>query len=596
MMIFSLTPGLSYILGGILTCALRGSLQKAVILGVPIMVFFQLLTIQPSDSYMVGFLMEKLNLLRVDSLSLVFAYIFVISSFAAFVYGIGTAKKAEYGSAMIYIGSALSAVFAGDLISLYIFWELMALSSVFLVLLRGNQRSRKSSLRYIMVHIFGGLILLAGIVFHIHQTGSISFNTISHQNLSTWLMLMGVLVNAAAIPFSSWLPDAYSESTFFGGVILSAYTSKTAVYALLRGFTGWEVLIWIGLGMAIYGVVYGILENDIRKILGYGIVNQVGFMVCAVGVGTPLAIAAATVHAFCHITYKALLWMSAGAVIQATGKRRFSDLGGLYYKMPLTFVFALIGALTIGAPLTSAFTSKAMILTAVQVEQLFWPWLILQLTSVGIFFNLGVKFPYLIFFGEDKGIEAKDVNKFMLSGMAMLAILCVYLGCFPQKLYSMLPFSSVVFEHMPTTFSELYIHNIKYVIVKLQMIAFTALIFFLTRKKLKQTDTVLLDFDWIYRRLIRYVTVFLIAFIDFMYNAINQWAMKLVRSLAYFFQNSFPLILYMINVPYLRLSNVRINKFQLLAEYSNTIKRSAFSFSIIGSLVFIIFLILYMTI
>ena len=198
----------------------------------------------------------------------------------------------------------------------------MALSSVFLVLLKRSERSRKSSLRYLMVHILGGLILLSGIMLHIHNTGSIAFSRFSIQNLSTWLMLVGVLVNAAAIPFSSWLPDAYSESTIMGGVILSAYTSKTAIYALLRGFAGWDILIWLGLAMAIYGVIYALIENDIRRILGYGIINQVGFMVCAVGVGTPLAIAAATAHAFCHIVYKALLWMSAGAVIKSTGKSK----------------------------------------------------------------------------------------------------------------------------------------------------------------------------------------------------------------------------------------------------------------------------------
>ena len=397
MMITSLTPGLLYIFRGLFSYFLKGNIQKLFVLSIPLIALFQLTILNSSDSYVVSFLMSNINLLRVDNLSLVFGYVFVISSFAGFLYGIGTAKKAEYSSALIYIGSALSVVFARDLITLYIFWEFMALSSVFLVLLKRSERSRKSSLRYLMVHILGGLILLSGIMLHIHNTGSIAFSRFSIQNLSTWLMLVGVLVNAAAIPFSSWLPDAYSESTIMGGVILSAYTSKTAIYALLRGFAGWDILIWLGLAMAIYGVIYALIENDIRRILGYGIINQVGFMVCAVGVGTPLAIAAATAHAFCHIVYKALLWMSAGAVIKSTGKSKFTELGGLYYKMPITFSLALIGALTIGAPLTTAFTSKAMLIKAVEYQRLFWPWLLLQLSSAGIFFNLGVKFPYLIF-------------------------------------------------------------------------------------------------------------------------------------------------------------------------------------------------------
>jgi multicomponent Na+:H+ antiporter subunit D len=593
MTIFSLTPGLLYVFAGFFSYLLKGKLQKLFILFVPMVAFFQLLTLQPSDSYMVRFLMSNLNLLRVDNLSLVFGYVFVIGSFAGFLYGIGTAKKAEYSSALIYIGSALSVIFARDLITLYIFWEFMALSSVFLVLLKRTERSRKASLRYLMVHILGGLILLSGIIMHIDNTGSIAFGQFSHESLSTWLMLVGVLINAAAIPFSSWLPDAYSESTIMGGVILSAYTSKTAIYALLRGFAGWDILIWLGVAMSIYGVIYALLENDIRRILGFGIINQVGFMVCAVGVGTPLAIAAAAGHAFCHIVYKALLWMSAGAVIQSTGKSKFTDLGGLYHKMPLTFFLTLIGALTIGAPLTTAFTSKAMILKAIQYEHLFWPWFLLQVSSAGIFLNLGVKFPFLIFFGKDRNVPASESNKPMLFGMSILAFLCIYLGCFPQKLYDLLPYSSHVLKSMPTSFIDIYIDNFKYVLIKFQLIAFTALAFFLTYKKFKQTDSIFLDFDWIYRRLFRYMVIFMIAFIDFIYNSINSITMALVKSIVYFFQNSIPFLLYLLNIPYLRISNVRINKFQLMDGYSNTIKKQAFPFTIIGSAVFMIFILLY---
>lgn len=596
MTIFSLTPGILYIIGGFVSYFLKGSIQKIFVVSIPVIAFFQLLSLNSSDSFVVNFLMSNLNLLRVDNLSIVFGYIFVISSFAAFIYGVGTAKKAEYSSALIYIGSALSVIFAKDLITLYIFWEFMALSSVFLVLLKKTDSARKASIRYLLIHIFGGLILLAGIIIHIHQTGSIMFDRFSIESMSTWLMLIGICINAAAFPVSSWLPDAYSESTIMGGVILSAYTSKTAVYALLRGFAGLDILIWVGLVMAIYGVIYALLENDIRKILGYGIVNQVGFMVCAVGVGSPLAIAAATVHAFCHITYKSLLWMTAGAVIKSTGTSKFNELGGLYYKMPLTFTFALIGALTIGAPLTSAFTSKAMILKAVEYQHMFWPWLLLQLSSVGIFFNLGIKFPYLIFFGKDKRLSAQDPNKAMILGMFILATLCIYLGCFPYKIYSILPFSSEVLKSMPYTFSDIYVTNIKYVIIKCQLLAFTALSFFLLYKKLNNKLGILLDVDWFYRRLLRYFVAFLVASIDFVYISINKITMAVVNCSCYFFRKSFPLMLYLMNIPYLRLSNVRINKFNLLDEYSKSINNQAFPFSILGSFVFILFILLYLVI
>ena len=371
-MIFNFTPGLIFILGGLLALVTRGGVQKLVALITPILAFLTVSNLMPSDSVTLPLLGHQLQLLRVDKLSLIFSYVFTISAFFGFIYGIKCARWSEYVSGLLYIGAALSVIFAGDLITLYIFWELMALTSVFLVLLNNTDASRKAALRYLIVHLVGGLILLAGIIIHISKTGNIAFNSVTVNNLSTWLMLIGVLVNAAAIPVSSWLPDAYPESTIMGGVILSAYTSKTAVYVLLRGFPGTDVLIWLGAAMAIYGVIYGLMENNIRRVLAYSIINQVGFMVCAVGVGSKLAIAGASAHAFSHIIYKGLLWMAAGAIVVQTGKTKYTDLGGLYYRMPLTCLFALVGALACSSlPFISGYTTKSIILKALVYEGLF---------------------------------------------------------------------------------------------------------------------------------------------------------------------------------------------------------------------------------
>ena len=214
----------------------------------------------------------------------------------------------------------------------------MAVASTFLILARKTEKAQAAGMRYILVHIFGGLCLLAGIIMHITQTGSVAFDPMTNRNLANYLILLGILVNAAAPLVGAWLPDAYPEATVTGGVILSAYTTKTAVYTLVRGFPGWEILILVGCIMTLYGIIYALLENDMRRILAYSIINQVGFMVCGVGIGTMMSLNGTVAHAFCHIIYKSLLWMSAGSVLYMTGKSRCTDLGGLYKTMPWTLI------------------------------------------------------------------------------------------------------------------------------------------------------------------------------------------------------------------------------------------------------------------
>jgi len=497
----SYPPALILIVGAMLVPILKGRFRQWFVMLLPLVTFFYIWQLDPSTTLEVSFLDQTLNLLRPDKWSKVFGYVFTLSSFATFMYGFYQQRKMEYVSALLYIGSALGVVFAGDLITLYIFWELMAITSVYLILVRRSKKSQAAGTRYVIVHIFGGLVLLAGIVLHIHETGSVAFNSFTTVTLSSILILCGFLVNAAAVPMSSWLPDAYPEASVMGGVILSAYTSKTAVYALIRGFPGWDILMIVGTVMAVYGIIYALLENDMRRILAYSIINQVGFMVCAVGIGTPLALAGAAAHAFCHIIYKALLWMSAGAVLHRTGKSKCTDLGGLYRSMPLTFIFGTIGALAISAmPLTSGFTSKTIILAAAENQHLFWVWIILEIASAGVFLHAGIKFPYFVFFAKDRGLRPKEANKSMLIAMGFLSAICIYLGCFPGALYNILPNSEVVKAYMPFTFSDIYIHHFSHVITQSQMLLFSALVFFLFLPLLKRTNTISIDIDWTYRK------------------------------------------------------------------------------------------------
>ena len=263
--------------------------------------------------------------------------------------------------------------FAGDFLSLYLFWELMAISSVLLVWLRREPSAVAAGFRYLLVHVVGGLVLLAGIVVHWSQTGSLAFGDMGvFSGGAAWtLILVAFLLNAAVPPLGAWLPDAYPEATVTGAVFMTAFTTKSAVYVLIRGFAGTDILIWLGAAMAIYGVVYAVLENDARRLLAYHIISQVGYMVCGVGIGTALAINGATAHAFAHIIYKALLFMGAGAVIQMAGVRKLSEMGGLYKTMPVTLGLYMIGAFAISAfPLFSGFVSKSMVVSAAGEEHL----------------------------------------------------------------------------------------------------------------------------------------------------------------------------------------------------------------------------------
>ena len=172
-------------------------------------------------------------------------------------------------------------------------------------------------------------------------------------------------------------------------------------------------------------------------------------MVAAVGMGTALALNGSGAHAFCHILYKALLFMGAGAVIQATGKRKLSDLGGLSGTMPLVFGLYMVAALSIsGVPLFNGFTSKSMIVSAAAYSHLALPELLLTLAGVGTFLSVGLKLPYFTFMGGDRGLTAQRLPVNMLLAMGAGAVFCVWLGLFPQALYERLPFHA---EYHPFT-------------------------------------------------------------------------------------------------------------------------------------------------
>ncbi len=490
--IIGFPPALLLIGGAIMIPWLKGALKSWFMLILPILAFFTLLN-TPNGAYWSFHILEnQLILTRIDSLSRVFGYIFCIVCLLGVIYALGEEDDLQYCAAFGYAGGALGVTLAGDVFSLYIFWEIMAVASTFLILARRTKASQAAGMRYILVHIVGGLFLLAGVILYVNRTGSTGFDYIGLSTIDSYLIFVGVAVNAAIPPLHPWLSDAYPEATVPGAVFLSAFTTKSAVYLMARMFPGTELLIWLGAVMTAIPIFYAVLENDIRRVLAYSLINQVGFMMCGIGIGTALAINGTVAHAFCHILYKALLFMAAGSVLQVTGRIRCTDLGGLYKTMPLTCLFCVVGAASISAfPLFSGFVSKSMIISAAAHNKLVIVWLMLQFASAGVFHHAGIKVPYFMFFGHDAGIRAQEPPRNMMIGMGIAAFLCVFLGVYPYPLYAILPYPV---DYIPYTGAH--------VVGQLQLLLFGALAFcllILSGYYPAEMRAINLDTDWFYR-------------------------------------------------------------------------------------------------
>ena len=355
-------PGLILIFTGLLTILIPLKVARYIWFFSSIISLYFSITLDFGNSLILNYLNYEIVMLRVDGLSKVFTIIFSLMTLIGLIFAWNQKSKSELLAVLLYSGAAIGAVLAGDVFSLFFFWEIMAIGSTLIIFSANTSLSSKAGVRYALIHFAGGAVLMAGLTGYVAETNSVVFETFNLESPFSWMILAGFLVNAGAPPFSSWLPDAYPEASFSGSVFLSAFTTKTAVYTLLRGFPGNEILIAFGLFMIFYGIIYALLENDMRRILSYSIVNQVGFMVVGAGIGTEMAINGASAHAFAHILYKALLLMSAGSVLLMTGKRKCSELGGLFQTMPLTMICGTIGAFAISAfPLTSGFVTKSMI-------------------------------------------------------------------------------------------------------------------------------------------------------------------------------------------------------------------------------------------
>ncbi len=489
-----LPPGIILIFGAFFVPFLRGNMRNAYMLALPLIGMWSLITITEGAHFAISIFGYALSPVRIDSLSLLFGYIFHIAAIISIIYAFHIKDAVQQMAGLIYAGSAIGGAFAGDLITLFVYWEGTAIASVFLIWSSKTESSYRAGMRYLIIQVGSGVLLLAGAIIHFKQTGSISFDKMGLTDLGPVLIFIAFGIKAAFPFLHNWLTDSYPEATITGTVFLSAFTTKLAIYGLARGFPGTEMLIWIGALMTAFPIFYAVIENDLRKVLAYSINVQLGFMVVGVGIGTELALNGTAAHAFAHILYKGLLFMCMGAVLFQTGTVKGSELGGLYKTMPLTTGFCIIGAASSAAfPLFSGFISKSLIITASAYEGYWIVWATLLFASAAVLYHSGIKIPYFAFFANDSGKRPEEAPKNMLTAMGTAAFLCVAIGVFPSWLYEILPYNV---DYVPYTTTH--------VVTQIQLLVFSALAFgWLTRSglfppHLKSTN---LDFDWSYRRL-----------------------------------------------------------------------------------------------
>ena len=493
-MITNLPPFIIFYVGALILALAPVRWRSTITVLVPVAGLLNMTTLAEGGHFPFAVFDFEVILLRVDKLSTLFGWLFHIAALFGTTFALHEKDLSQQVAAMVYAGSALGAVFVGDLVSLFVFWELLAISSVFLIWARRTPESYAAGLRYLIFQILSGVILMAGVLLHLYATGDNTFGRFQLDSFASTLIFLAFGIKCAFPFLHTWLTDAYPEATPTGTVFLSAFTTKVAVYSLARGFPGTEVLVYIGAVMTCFPIFYAVIENDLRRVLAYSMINQIGFMVCGIGIGTELALNGAVSHAFNDVIFKGLLMMSMGAVLYRTGKINGSDLGGLYKSMPKTTTFCIIGAASISAfPLFSGFVSKSMVMSAALEEGYWWIWLMLLFASAGVFHHAGIKIPFFAFFAHDSGIRVKEAPTNMLIAMLMAAGLCIYIGCYPWTLYGLLPYP-VEYAPFDTT----------HVIAQVQLLFFSALAFAwlkLTGIYPPELISTNLDADWLYRKL-----------------------------------------------------------------------------------------------
>ncbi len=529
-MISSFPPGLIMIIGALLIPFLPHIIRQ---------IYMMVLILVSAYALTLGFgIHSKIEIMNIqfiifqsDALTLPFAIIFHIAAILNVIYGAHEKHWNQHVAIMGYSGAAIAAVHAGDLLTLFVWWEATAFTSVFLILASKTQRSYKSAFRYILIQVGSGMFLLTGAILLMSETGNAEFKNFDINSLNGQLIFIAFGIKAAFPLLNGWLQDSYPEASEIGTVALSTFTTKLAIFCFAKSFAGTEILIIIGAIMTFYPIFFAVIENDLRRVLTYSLNNQLGFMIVAIGIGTELAINGAVAHAFAHILYKGLLFMGMGAVLYRVGTCKASELGGLFKFMPITAICTIIGAISISAfPLFSGFVAKSLIMSALGKEGLVFVYFMLLFASAGVLHHSGIKIPFFAFFAHESGIKTKEAPLNMIIAMIIASALCILIGVFPSYFYEILPYQ---IEYQPYDFSH--------VVGQLQLLTFAAFAFIcLWHFKIypPELNSTVLNSDWIYRKMIPGVLLPLLGLISDVNKKIEQFIVFTFISIKRFFSDT----------------------------------------------------------
>ena len=529
-MISSFPPGLIMIIGALLIPFLPHIIRQIYMM-VLILVSAYALTLGFGIHSKIEIMDIQFTIFQSDALTLPFTIIFHIAAILNVIYGAHEKDWNQHVAIMSYSGAAIAAVHAGDLLTLFVWWEATAFTSVFLILASKTQRSYKSAFRYILIQVGSGMFLLAGSILLMSETGNADFKTFDINSLYGQLIFIAFGIKAAFPLLNGWLQDSYPEASEIGTVALSTFTTKLAIFCFAKSFAGTEILIIIGAIMTFYPIFFAVIENDLRRVLTYSLNNQLGFMIVAIGIGTELAINGAVAHAFAHILYKGLLFMGMGAVLYRVGTCKASELGGLFKFMPITAICTIIGAISISAfPLFSGFVAKSLIMSALGKEGLVLVYFMLLFASAGVLHHSGIKIPFFAFFAHESGIKTKEAPVNMIIAMIIASGLCILIGVFPSFFYEILPHQ---IQYQPYDFSH--------VVGQLQLLTFAAFAFIcLWHFKIypPELNSTVLNSDWIYRKMIPGILLPLLGLISDINKKIEQFIVFTFISIKRFFSDT----------------------------------------------------------
>lgn len=487
-------PSFILLLGALITAFIPQKLKKYIVLVSGIISFALALRLTVGTEITVPFIQGlSLVILKVDQLAWIMTIATTFMLLLSLLYGWGEIGHREATWGLVYAGSSCGALLSGSLMMLVIWWEVMAVAAAFMLISRHDKHAVNAGIRYLVIHFFGGNLLLFGVALLAKQGFYLVEPLTRSMGTAYWLVLAGVGVSAGMIPFHAWIVDAYPNASIAGSVLMNSMTTKVASITLLRLFAGEQFLMGMGLLMAFWGVVYALRENHIRRLLSYHIISQVGMIITAVGIGTPLASNAAVALVLGNMLYKGILYMSTGSIYYCTGKQKLTELGHQVKTVPMNACFFFIGALAIaGMPGLMGFACKPMVMAASGEQKMALLSFLLYFASIGTFLSVTMKLGYNMFFGINAApVKKKNAKPMMYAAMAILSLIIIAFGIKPGLFYQYLPWTNAA-PYSPYT--------LDHVLSELQLLLGGLLAFVVLHHLFKVKSGVSLDLDWFYRK------------------------------------------------------------------------------------------------